>query len=79
MQDAKADLRTVAEALALHAGGSQSDAAAQGLLNALGLEAGSQDGLPQVLFFRYINMYNYTIFRSFEEIPMTQILDLRKW
>lgn len=57
MQDAKADLRTVAEALALHAGGSQSDAAAQGLLNALGLEAGSQDGLPQVLFFRYINMY----------------------
>jgi len=69
----------VAEALALHAGGSQSDAAAQGLLNALGLEAGSQDGLPQVLFFPYINKYNCTICRSFEEIPMTQSLDLRKW
>ena len=35
---AKPDLRAVAEALAAHAGGEHSDAAAQGLLQALGVQ-----------------------------------------
>ena len=38
---AKPDLRAVAEALAAHAGGEHSDAAAQGLLQALGVQDGS--------------------------------------